>query len=365
MRQQNRFDFGRVDVFATTDEHLLGAPEDRETAVGVAYRDITGMQPPVADGLRGGLRVAPVACDDVRAANQQFSLFAVVAVRAVGADRFHVDVEVRIADRADFLSDLFRGQPEIVAGRLGQAVAHFEIHAPRPEFLHDRQRAGRTAADHQFQLGKIGLGPARVLLQHLEHRGHADVVRDTGVLDQVKGLVGIEAPAQDSGGADVHHRRHEYIGPADVEKRHLQRGAVILVDAPGGDRIHAVPGHIAVGQHGALGQTGGAAGVINAPGVVHLELRAVREGVGLGIGLSQCALAVAGFAHRDPVTQRVAGVSELFRLLAPVLAEHQHHGLAALDDSFEFMHGQAPVQVLQYGADLGRGPEQVEVGAAI
>ena len=65
--------------------------------------------------------------------------------------------------------------------------------------------------------------------------------------------------------------RAEYLDlfwAADMEKRQLQRGFMLAIDAPGGNGVDAVPGDVTVGQNRALGETGCTAGVVNSPWII-------------------------------------------------------------------------------------------------
>jgi hypothetical protein len=122
-----------------------------------------------------------------------------------------------------------------------------------------------------------------------------------------------------------------------------------------------VPGQVAVRQDGALGQAGGAAGVENAPGIVHGQVGHIPQ-IGVhGVALADVAFPRPGIRHGDDVVQRGAAGFELYGLFAPLLAVHQHLRGAAFDDALQFVHRQPPVQVLQHRADLRRRPEQIQV----
>src|SRR5207245_8329983 len=65
------FDFGRVDVFAARDDHVLDTVVDIEIAVPVHVAGVAGAQPTLAvEGFRGGFRQIPVA-DHVRAGTRR------------------------------------------------------------------------------------------------------------------------------------------------------------------------------------------------------------------------------------------------------------------------------------------------------
>ena len=144
--EHHRLDLGRVDVLAAGDEHVLRAALDGEEALVVLDGEVAGLQPAVADRLGGCLGPAPVAGGDVRAADQQ--LAGLVGVTSVPSSStiFMSMWKIGIADRVGLVPHPIRRQPEVVAGRLGEAVAHLEVDAAVPELLHDRQRARGAAA---------------------------------------------------------------------------------------------------------------------------------------------------------------------------------------------------------------------------
>ena len=118
-------------------------------------------------------------------------------------------------------------------------------------------------------------------------------------------------------------------------------------------------------DHRALGQAGGAAGVVDAEGVVEVEV-AHRLDVGSeAFAFREIEFALARVGQRDDLLHGGEARFELLHLAAPVRAVDQCLRLAAGDDAFQFVHGQPPVQVLQHGAELGRGPEQVQVLDAV
>ena len=162
MGVHDAFDLSRVDVLAAADDHVLEPPDDRIAAVGVADRQIAGVEPAVDDRLGGRFGVVPVAGGDVPAPDDQLARFAGIGLGSIRADGFDVDVKERVADRARFAPDFGGGQPEGVGSRFGESVAGLEIDALFPEALEDRQRAGRAAADDQLQAREIGVLPALV-----------------------------------------------------------------------------------------------------------------------------------------------------------------------------------------------------------
>src|SRR3546814_14088075 len=62
-------DFARVDVEAAADDHVPGAIDDAQEAIGIAHRDIAAVQPATGKRLRSQFRVVAIAVSDNRPAN--------------------------------------------------------------------------------------------------------------------------------------------------------------------------------------------------------------------------------------------------------------------------------------------------------
>jgi hypothetical protein len=73
------------------------------------------------------------------------------------------------------------------------------------------------------------------------------------------------------------------------------------------------------------------------------------------------SLARSGVVHGHDVFDGRASGFEFPDLLAPLPTVDQDFRRAALDDAPEFVHREAPVQVLQHRADFRRRPEEVQV----
>ena len=66
---QHALDFGRIDVFAAGNVHVLPAVDDVVKTFLVDPRGVAGMQPALGEGRRVGVRPVPVTGRDVRPAN--------------------------------------------------------------------------------------------------------------------------------------------------------------------------------------------------------------------------------------------------------------------------------------------------------
>lgn len=253
------------------------------------------------------------------AADEEFAgLVGCGDVCAVRVDEFDFHVKEGEADRTGFALNVLRGQPEGVGAGFGQAVAGFEVNVFGPEFIEDGAGTGGAAADDEFEAGKVGGGPAGVLLEHDEHGGYAEKEGDRMALDEVKDLFGVEVAAEDGGGTDVHQRGGEDVEPAGMEERGVEDGHVGRGEVPTGGGVDGVPEDVAVGQDGAFGQAGGAAGVADEPGVVVGEGGSVEISGGVcGAFAKVPVVRVGGLVERDPVgdgravaVKRLNGVGE-------------------------------------------------------
>ena len=72
----DRFDFGAVDVLATTQDHVFLAVHDKDEAILVDTRNIAGVQPAIGDRFSGGFRAVDIALDDGRPFDPEFTEFA-------------------------------------------------------------------------------------------------------------------------------------------------------------------------------------------------------------------------------------------------------------------------------------------------
>ncbi|MNL38413.1 hypothetical protein D3C87_1606260 [compost metagenome] len=73
MTGNRAFDFTRINVFATADDHVLEAVDDVDIAVVVHVGAVTGVHPAATQRLGGFFGFVPVAEHDVRATDQHFT----------------------------------------------------------------------------------------------------------------------------------------------------------------------------------------------------------------------------------------------------------------------------------------------------
>ena len=174
MSIKHGFDFGRVDILAPADDHILQPVADIEEAVRVEVADIARVEPAFrVDRGGGGLGLVPVAAHDLRSAHDDFAAFACAQRRsAILADDAQIDKERRLARRAEL------GQSEIIAeesaGRcgFGQAVALIKRDPAIAIQLQQRLGHRRAATRDQPQAREISGGKIRMLADKQQHGGN-------------------------------------------------------------------------------------------------------------------------------------------------------------------------------------------------
>jgi len=61
------FDFGTVDVLTTGDDHILGAIDEENVALGIHTTEVSAVIPPMTESIGGLLGFVPVALHDIGA----------------------------------------------------------------------------------------------------------------------------------------------------------------------------------------------------------------------------------------------------------------------------------------------------------
>ena len=261
---QDRFDLGRIDVEARTDDQLLGAPGD-EQRLAFEAREVAGVEPAVAvDGRGSRVRRAVVAAHDVGAAHMQLADLAVWHRRPVAAHQAHLDAGQDRADRA-VRARCVGADAGNARCAFGDAVA---IEQRLAELLFDHglqrrieRRAGDVEAAQPSARQRIEAARGLVFEQPLVGRGHAEEQRYAVVADgfhessrivlrhDMDGAAADQSSRQDDGEADdVRHRQH-------AVDHVLRRGLAQHL------RNVCVEQDVAVREHHALGVAGRARGV--------------------------------------------------------------------------------------------------------
>jgi hypothetical protein len=150
---QHRLDLRGRDVESAGDDEFLGSVHDGSEAVLVDGHDVAGAQPAAGqEGLRGLLRVVPIALEDLRALQQQLARLARrhLSGGVVQVDDQHPGRGEGHADRAGAAGGMER-VAERDRGRLGHAVALHEQSA-RYRFpqLHDMVGQVHRARDAEL-----------------------------------------------------------------------------------------------------------------------------------------------------------------------------------------------------------------------
>ena len=70
---QRIFHFDAVDVLAAAQQHVLGAIDHEQCAVLIHIAQIAAAQPAIHQRLGGGIGIAPIALEYLRAANPDFA----------------------------------------------------------------------------------------------------------------------------------------------------------------------------------------------------------------------------------------------------------------------------------------------------
>ena len=274
MPEQDVLDLGRIDVLAAGDQHVLGAVDDRDEAVGVDRGDVAGVQPAVDDRLGGRLGPVPVAEHHVGPRHQDLAVLARIAVGAVLADDAHVGVEERPAGRSGAGERVGAGDQTRGSAGLGESVHLMDLDPHRLVGLDQFERYRRGAAHHPAQpraVVDVGVVDGEHVLEH--HRHH-EGDRDVLVLDLLPGIGGIERADDDERNAAVEAAEHRREC-SDVEHRQGVEEPVLGLEVRCRHDRQDRPHDGVVGVHHTLGQAGRAARVHDEHQVV---IRADRHG---------------------------------------------------------------------------------------
>ena len=276
MLRQRIFDFGRIDVFAAADDHVLQTIGDEDEAVLVHVGTVTGMHPAVFECGCGLLGLVPVALHHIRAPHDHLAHRAARHLAPLGVDDAHLAAKARPASCAQLaeLAALGGMRPGRIDGcqrrELGHAVGLHEAHPGQ---------RGHGPLDHCFRHrgGAIGDGVQctqvarllhrRMVDHHLDHGRHQQHMGDPVAGHDVEHPFGVEARHDRMRIAfDPVRHRHAHVGQME-HRRGMQIGAVGGGQTIGAHR-QARAAQIGVAEHHPLGKTGGAAGVENAGQVV-------------------------------------------------------------------------------------------------
>ena len=201
MAQQHLLDFGRDDVLAAADDHVVDPVLDVEEALLVDPPEVAGVQPAV--GVDPARRDGRALDEDLAVADPQ-----------VGGQQ-------RPAGGAELALRVGRGERRHLRAGLGQAVG-LDDGGAAADRLFERLLGDRAAADQDRpRAGEVGAG----LEQPGQHRRHQRDDRDLVGFERGGDPVDVEAVVQDRGGA-VDDRAHDDAEAGDVAERQAAEPAV-------------------------------------------------------------------------------------------------------------------------------------------
>ena len=288
---QHRLHLRRVHVEAVDNDEVLLALHDPRVAVVIDRRDVAGVEPAPAVGVRAQgarrlLRLVPVARHDLRPADTQFAGFASRQVVRAGLHIDHLDVGVRHR-QADGARLAHAEQRRAVGdGRRFRQPEPFEERSAERSLelvdgrLRQRGRAARAEADAVEPV----VGRVWPRQQGGPDGRHRREVRGHVVANRLEHGVDVERREEQLRSADPGTLHHSHGEPEDVKERDDEQVARLAARARpvGVDlRLHDVREDVAVRQHRPLGRAGGAARVLQDRHVVGLDRHAGDRGEAL------------------------------------------------------------------------------------
>ena len=276
MLDEDGLDFFREHAVARDLDHLLGAADEGQVALGIHLALVARPDPAVLERLGGGFGLVPVTLEVAGRAHGDLAHLACGLLgAAVGIDDADRHARHRLAVRAP--ADGIVRHAGVHGVRFTQAIGCFvaDARAPRERLPLLRQRLGKADAEAG---DRVALQAGQIEARGIRHLHAGDVHRRDGVpvghaiaVDRLQHRQRIEAVQQHLRRAreDRHVHAHQHAGDV-VQRRHRQRH-VLRADA-GGSRGHCrLEARVAKAQHRALGQTGGAAGVGHQRDVVDVD----------------------------------------------------------------------------------------------
>ena len=203
VREQQIFDFLRIDVLAATTEHVVDAAAEVKEALLVLAENVARAQPAVLELLPRNLRLVVIAQAHIGASDQQFAF---IGLAAGVVDQSNFDLRRRHTRAAAGNGPAVDRRTQGTAA-LGQAVALRYLHVrQRPlDRIEKLGRDHRGADAHAAQSAEIERIEILAMLQ--KHREHGGNPARIGAL--VLGQ-GFQVGARLIGG-------HEHEGAAGVE----------------------------------------------------------------------------------------------------------------------------------------------------
>ena len=268
-------DLGRIDVLAARDDHVLEAVDDVEDADLVHVAEVAGVQPAIAQRLRGQLGLVPVAFHHQRPAHDDLAVLSWRQKAVLGVDDGQLAADQRPAYRIGFAEvpvlgpGVERWQRGHAGGRFGHAVAGHEACLGEVFLRFDHQRLGhrRGAVEKGFHAGQVEFAGSGLVDHHAQHRRHATRHGHAVALDGSQRLEAIEA-RQHHGAAQRDQRRYAQPCGTDVEHRCRDHRHRVVVEPDLRCKSHRAGHQVGVGVHHTLGRAGAATGVEQAYHIV-------------------------------------------------------------------------------------------------
>ncbi|KAI1698543.1 hypothetical protein Ddc_19063 [Ditylenchus destructor] len=212
--------------------HVLLAVDDVEEALFIAAREVAGQQPAVAHRLGAERGLAPVAGEDVLAADDDLADLADRDLAALFVDDEHLGLSIGPAAGREpmrrarqCLGVIAGGQRGHGGGGFAQSVALGQHGADAaPGFLDAGRRHRRGAVAELAQAGEIGLIEEGLFQQRVDHGGDHEGVGDAVLTDRLEEGLRLEAVEEVERRAGVEEGLHQHA--ARMRDRADQRDAV-------------------------------------------------------------------------------------------------------------------------------------------
>ena len=270
---QDFLDLPGEDVIAGNNQHFLLSATDVQVAVFIQLAYITRIQPAVAQGLGRFLRTLAVAAHDLGTGYPDFAFLPCFQYLCAGLGIHYLYLRCRQGDayRGGFLHPVHRVERDHRAG-LGLAVA-FQYRRAGNLFplIQNLARQGRGAGRRQVQVGKIGVGKARVIQQPGKNGRAAAEQGDLLPGQRGKHLSGMITRQDNQGAATVNHGMKTHGHRIAMKQGHdAQHSFHVLPGGEQGLALAHVNGKGIMADTRALGPAGGAAGELQGGRVIGL-----------------------------------------------------------------------------------------------